>query len=75
MQIFYGLASLYPLVCVKKENNIQNNAQVISTLRKGHVEIDKRDIIDENLFIEAIPMCAAEVEEGDDRHTINKVIL
>jgi len=73
MQIFYGLASLYPLVSVKKDNI--NNAQVLSTIRKGDLEIQKRDIIDENLFIETIPMCAAEIEEGDERHTLDKVLF
>ncbi len=71
-QMFYGLASLFPLVSGKKKVHTPVKAWGSNTQREDE-PVDRRDIIDQNLFIEAIAMSAIEVEGDSDKHAVEKV--
>lgn len=64
-QLFNNLAALYPLLKKKKEDNSPVSSKKPEETRKG--------IIDEKLFIEALAMCAVEIDESTDKHTVDKV--
>lgn len=65
MQLFYNLATLHPVLYQK--NNGRNSCGAFQTEEMSH------QVIDENLFTEALALCATELEDNDSVHPIEKV--
>ena len=63
MNLFYNLAILHPLI-------FQNSSQASPKINKN---IENNDIIDENLFTEALTLCALEIND-ESHHPISKVV-
>jgi hypothetical protein len=66
MELFHNLASLYPLLL--KERNPSLNPIQSSSFK----EMDN-PMIDENLFVEAIALCASEIEDNFTSNILDKV--
>lgn len=66
MELFYNLASLYPLLL--KERNPS-----LSVIQNTNFEEMENPLIDENLFVEAIALCASEIDDTYSTHILDKV--
>ena len=72
IQLFHNLAALYPLLGQKKEDNQQSKGNSRSASKKENSE-NKEHMIDENLFIESIIICALIADENPERSIAEKV--
>lgn len=72
IQLFHNLAALYPLLGGKQEDNQQNQGNARSASKKENNE-NKGRMIDENLFVESIIICALIADESPERNTAEKV--
>ena len=68
MQLFYNLATLQPILQQKSQDRESLLNEQLKTL-----EASKSQSIDENLFTEALAMCATEIEDSVLAHPIEKV--
>jgi hypothetical protein len=68
MLLFYNLATLHPLI-----NSNSKNRKGLTESARGLLESIDNEVIDENLFTEAIALCALEVDENTDVHPIEKI--
>ena len=64
MQLFLNLSSLYPFLKKEKDNQTIAN-------RPDNINLP---IIDENLFVEALALCASEIEDKISAHIVDKVL-
>jgi len=65
MELFYNLASLHPYLSKQRDTTQPSNT---------HLEESPNPTIDENLFVEALALCAAEIEDGISAHIVDKVV-
>jgi len=72
IKTFYSLASLYPLINTRKGQNTNRDESgngLVSQRGGG-----KLDVIDENLFVQSLAICAGEIISDDQQsHMVNKV--
>ena len=65
MQLFYNLASLYPLLSRGESSDHQENIK-----NQIHSNNIQNLMIDENLFVELSALCASEIEDNQNETNI-----
>lgn len=68
MHLFYSLATLHPML-----NHRNQERESMLNEQGRNAELNENHVIDENLFTEALALCATEIEEDTSGHPIEKV--
>ena len=73
-KIFFNLAALYPLLRSKGQSSPQDDThRTLTNGQNNEARENQRDILDENLFVESIAVCALELNSNGSEDIIDKV--
>ena len=71
-KIFFNLAALYPLLR-KGQSSAQDTHRTSTNGQNSEARESQRDILDENLFVESIAVCALELNSNGSDDIMDKV--